>query len=166
MDNIEEWRELPSNNNYLVSNLGRVQVLSRITKTGRKMKGKMLNNYLNINGYLSVNIKEKKRTVHQLVCETFLEHKPCGHKLIVDHINNIPTDNRLMNLQLVSQRKNLSKDKKEGTSNYVGVYWYKPYNKWKSQIQIKGKNKHLGYFNCELLAHQAYQTKLNEIANG
>lgn len=166
MDNIEEWRELPSNDNYLVSNLGRVQVMPRITKTGRKEKGKILNACLDSTGYLMVGIVGKKRTVHQLVCETFLDHKPCGHKLIVDHINNISTDNRLMNLQLVSQRKNLSKDKKGGTSNYVGVYWYKSYNKWKSQIQIKGKNKHLGYFNCELLAHQAYQNKLNEVTNG
>ena len=64
MDNIEEWKELPSNNNYLVSSLGRVQVLPRISKTGKKLKGRMLNNYLNINGYLSVNIKDKKRKTY------------------------------------------------------------------------------------------------------
>jgi len=166
MDNIEEWRKLPSNENYLVSNLGRVQVLPRISKNGRKLKGKILNPYLSYQSYLVVGISGKIRTVHQLVCEAFLFHKPCGYKLVVDHINNISTDNRLINLQLISQRKNSSKDRKGGSSEYVGVYWNKQNKKWMSRIKINGKAKYLGYFNCELLAHQAYQTKLNQIANG
>ena len=166
MDNVEEWRKLPSNENYLVSNLGRVQVLPRISKNGKKLKGRILNPYLAIRKYLVVTIKDKQRTVHQLVCETFMEHKPCGHKLVVDHINNIKTDNRLINLQLISQRENSSKDIKIGTSKYVGVSLNKSSKKWKSQIKIKGKRKHLGTFNCELLAAQAYQTKLNQIKNG
>jgi len=230
MDNVEEWRKLPSNENYLVSNLGRVQVLPRISKTGRKLKGRMLEPYLGNRGRLLVCIKGKRRTVHQLVCEAFLFHKPCGYKLVVDHINNIPTDNRLINLQLITNRENTSKDRKDGSSKYVGVnwnnqnkkwvsqitingkqnhlgyfnseqeaakyyqdalicveegrvedikfkkpnfsskyvgvHWYKPSKKWMSQIVINGKQKYLGLFNCELLAHQAYQTKLNQIKNG
>ena len=126
----------------------------------------MINPYLSYQSYLAVNIGSKPRNVHQLVCEAFLFHKPCGHKLVVDHINNISTDNRLINLQLISQRKNSSKDRKGGSSEYVGVYWNKQNKKWMSRIKINGKAKYLGYFNCELLAHQAYQTKLNQIANG
>ena len=37
----EIWRVLPSNENYLISDLGRVQVLPRLSKTGRKFKGKI-----------------------------------------------------------------------------------------------------------------------------
>jgi len=166
MDNIEEWKELPSNNNYLVSNLGRVQVLPRITKTGRKEKGKMLKDFLDGAGYLMVGIVGKSRTVHQLVCETFLNHKPCGHTLVVDHINNIKTDNRLINLQLITNRQNTCKDKKGGTSQYVGVWWHKLAKKWTSIIHINGKSKHLGLFINEFEAHQTYQNKLNEVLNG
>ena len=51
------------------------------------------------------------------------------------------------------------------TSKYNGVYFHKATNKWRSQITINGKNKHLGYFPTEILAHQAYQAKLKEIGN-
>ena len=47
------------------------------------------------------------------------------HKLVVDHINNDPLDNRLENLQLISHRYNLSKDKKGGSSKFTGVSWDK-----------------------------------------
>ena len=34
--------------------------------------------------------------------------------MVVDHLNNIKTDNRLDNLQLISQSQNLKKDYKKG----------------------------------------------------
>jgi hypothetical protein len=162
-EKIEIWIVLPSNENYLISDLGRVQVLPRFTKSGSKLKGKMLNFYSNLNGYLSVNIYDKKIYVHQLVAEAFLDHAPCGHKIIVDHINNVSTDNRLINLQLISNRENLSKDKKGGTSKYVGVHFDKRAKKWRSEIQIKGKVKHIGYFICEEAASKSYQDELNKL---
>ena len=45
----------------------------------------------------------------------FLNHKPNGNKLVVDHINNVKTDNRLSNLQIITQRKNTSKDRTGGS---------------------------------------------------
>ena len=39
-----------------------------------------------------------------------------------------------------------SKLSSKNTSNYKGVIFYKPSNKWRAQIMINGKNKHLGYF--------------------
>ena len=162
----EIWRVLPSNENYLISDLGRVQVLPRIGKDGRKLKGKMLKPCLSDKGYLSVNIGQSPKPVHQLVAEAFLDHKPCGHKIVVDHINNVPTDNRLINLQLISHRENLSKDKKDGASKYVGVSWHKTSGKWQSQIAINGKNKGLGLFHSEEEAAEAYQNALNDFRNG
>ena len=35
-------------------------------------------------------------------------------KLVVDHINNIKTDNRLENLQLITQSQNLKKEHRKG----------------------------------------------------
>lgn len=37
-----------------------------------------------------------------------------------------------------------------------GVSFSKARNKYRSQIRIDGKNKHLGHFNCPQEAHQAY----------
>jgi len=162
----EIWRVLPSNENYLISDLGRVQVLPRITKTGRKEKGKICKLHIGNNGYLKVRIGQSPKQVHQLVAEAFLDHKPCGHKIVVDHINNVSTDNRLRNLQLISNRENLSKDKKGYSSTYVGVSWHKRMNKWISNIFVEGKLNYLGYFHSEEEAAEAYQNALKDLRNG
>ena len=46
------------------------------------------------------------------------------------------------------------------TSKYIGVNWKKQNKKWRAAIKINGKAKHLGYFDDELEASNAYQEKL------
>lgn len=94
---------------------------------------------------------------------SFLGHKSNGHRLVVDHINNIPSDNRLENLQIITHRKNSSKDRKGGSSKFVGVYWDKQMSKWRARIYLKGKSKHLGLFDSEKEAANAYQLVLTNI---
>tara|TARA_R110000823_G_C15866239_1_gene493712 strand:- start:463 stop:981 length:519 start_codon:yes stop_codon:yes gene_type:complete len=157
---------------YQVSNLGSVKSLTRIVtcKKGNKklIKGIIKNQSLNYKRYLNTNLskggKNKTKRIHQLVAEAFLNHKPCGHKLVVDHINNVKTDNRLENLQVISHRENSSKDKK-GSSEYTGVSWNKRAKKWKVSLKSNGKEKHLGYFTDELKASEAYQNALSNIIN-
>ena len=48
------------------------------------------------------------------------------------------------------------------TSEYKGVYFDKASNKWRAQITINGKRKHLGYFKTELEAHNACQKALKQ----
>ncbi len=48
------------------------------------------------------------------------------------------------------------------SSKYKGVCLKKPSNRWRSQITINGKQKHLGSFHTELEAHHAYQLALNK----
>ena len=43
--------------------------------------------------------------------------------ILPDEIENF--QNRLENLQLISHRLNSSKDRKNGTSKYTGVFWDK-----------------------------------------
>ena len=159
---------------YEVSNLGRVYSLPKewIGSKGckRKHDGKLLSITYSNKGYprvlLSSNGKSKTREIHQLVAESFLNHVPCGYKLVVDHIDNDKLNNRVDNLQLISQRENASKNIINKTSKYTGVYFDKSRNKYGSRIQIDGKNIFIGRFNCELKAHLAYQNKLKEIENG
>ena len=42
-------------------------------------------------------------------------------------------------------------------SKFIGVSWFKQTKKWKAQITIDGKSKHLGYFISEIKASEAYQ---------
>lgn len=95
--------------------------------------------------------------VHKLVASAFLNHISRGNTEVVDHINNIKTDNRLENLQLISHRDNLSKDIGKSTSKYTGVSWYKNTGKWRAGIMLKGESIHLGYFSSELDAYKAYK---------
>jgi len=165
----EIWREIPGYEGYYeVSDQGRVRSLDR--KVGnRLLKGKYLkpglnNSYKDVN--LSLNNKRKTFRVHQLVAMAFLNHKPDGTmKVCVDHLNNIKTDNRLENLQLISNRENTSKDRK-GSSKYTGVSRFNLTNKWESSIRINGKKKHLGLFESELEASQYYQDALKSIEEG
>jgi hypothetical protein len=167
----EIFKDIPNYEGYYqVSNLGNVKSIDRLAynKKGgfRCLKGKNKRKTLNNKGYLSVGLCKdyvvRYFTVHKLVAMAFLNHIPCGHKLVVDHIDNNPSNNKLENLQLITHRENLSKDKKR-SGNYVGVYFREDNKKWHCKIRIKGKQTHLGYFDNEYDAHLAYQKKLKEI---
>jgi hypothetical protein len=166
MQNIEVWKNLPDYDGiYQVSNLGDVKSLGN----NKTKKEKILKKHIGKDGYFRVKISKNTnntvKLVHQLVAITFLGHKPDGTRIVVDHINNIKTDNRLENLQLITHRYNLSKDKKNKTSKYTGVCWGKHHKKWLCTIRINGKINYLGSFTNQYDAHITYQNKLKEITN-
>lgn len=87
--------------------------------------------------------------------------KGCGaHRLIwllqtrawppedIDHVDGDKSNNRFANLRAVSHAKNMKNTTlcARNTSGTVGVSWYKPPKKWRAQIQVSGRSKHLGYF--------------------
>ena len=151
---MEIFKKIPGFEDYEVSNKGRVKSL----KFGKE---RILKNSIDKKGYCSVylsNKGEKIKTfqVHQLVAMAFLNHTPCGYKIVVDHIDNNPLNNNVENLQLITNRENCSKDKKNKTSKYTGVCWNKNLKKWHSRIRINGKKKHLGYFKNEKIASAVY----------
>lgn len=159
---MEEFKDIPGYEGlYQVSNLGNV-------KSFRNPKERILKPSITNSGYAQVILcksdTKKGVTIHQLIAMAFLNHTPCGLELVVDHINDIKTDNRLENLQVVTHRFNTYKTQGRHTSKYKGVSLHKKLNKWVSNIMINGKLIYLGLFNCELAAHQAYQNKLKELA--
>ncbi len=173
---IEIFKDIPGYEGlYQVSNLGNVKSLSRISKNSGSYNGfmtireKILNPALNNHGYYTVFLckdgKNKRIKVHQLVTMSFLNHLPDKtQEIVVDHINNIKTDNRLENLQLISHRENSSKDRKRKFD--TGVYLHKTSNKYRAQIQINNKKFHLGSFDTEIEASKAYQKALEMYNNG
>ena len=161
---IEVWKDIPEYEGlYQVSNLGNVKSLN-YRQTG---KTKVLMKHINNKNRYTLNLyKEGKRysnrNISVLMAIAFLNHKPSGNNLVVDHINNISTNDKLYNLQVITHRLNVTKDKK-GTSKYPGVFWDKNCNKWKSYIKIKNKNIYLGSYKNELEASQVYKKELKKI---
>ena len=108
---IEIWKDIPEFEGYQVSNLGRVKSLSRFRKGKNSslasVKEKILKPQVNSRYYqveLCKNSIKKKYYVHRLVYEAFNGQIPEG--LQVNHINEIKTDNRLENLNLMTAKEN------------------------------------------------------------
>lgn len=98
---LEAWKDVPGYEGlYKVSTGGNVRSL---------ITNKILKEGLNNRGYLSVKLyKDKSKStvaIHRLVAKTFkinLENKPD-----VNHKNGIKTDNRLVNLEWVTEKENI-----------------------------------------------------------
>ena len=169
MENPQEiWKDIPGFEGYYqASTLGRIKSLERTAiraKQGNlKVKEKFLSPCM-INGYYFVRLRKQGvgtvQKISILMAITFLNHIPNGVTFVVDHIDNNSLNDRLDNLQVVTQRENASKDRKNKTSQYTGVHWNKIKNKWQSQIRLNGKKVGLGLFSCEHEAGLAYKKAL------
>ena len=168
---IEIWKDIPDYKGYYqVSSLGRVRSLSRIILRNGKYpflsKERLLKQGEN-KGYLFVCLQKdsvsKLRNVHQLVSCCFLNHTPCGFKLVINHKNFNRKDNRLENLEIVTTRENTNKKHLQSTSKYVGVSWSKQAKKWVASIYKDGRLNNLGYFIDETEASKYYENALISI---
>lgn len=154
---MEIWKTIKGFEDYQVSNLGNVKSL----KYGKE---RILKFTCCKGGYryvvLSFNKKLITKKIHQLVAIAFLNHTPCGHKLVVNHKDFNRQNNKLDNLEIISQRENTSKKHIKSISKYTGVSWNKQKNKWISYIWIVNKLKRIGSFDNEYDAHLAYEKEL------
>ena len=106
--------------------------ITDVTADGRVFRdGKECKQYLNSSGHLVVSVYDRVRRsctpmekrknytgnrvipVHRLVYAWFHNYVPEG--MVVDHINNIKTDNRIENLQLLTPSENIWKDRAANT---------------------------------------------------
>lgn len=113
--NVVGWEEF-----YEVSNLGNVKskIRNGFTAFGkRKYGGKTLKPFVNLNGYLTVNLTtSKKRTqvsVHRLVAESFLGK--CPENMECCHNNGNSKDNKITNLRWDTVKSNHADKKSHGT---------------------------------------------------
>ena len=166
------WKDIPGYEGlYKVSDLGIIKSVDRLvnhgTKGFRKIKGTILKQSKNIKGYSLVGLSKEGKIkcflVHQLVAMAFLNFKPKGNTLVVDHINNDKRLNCLSNLSVITNRQNVSKRTSIGSSKYTGVCWDKINKKWMASIMVNGKKTTIGRYFSEEEASQAYQNKLKEL---
>lgn len=97
---------------YQVSNAGRVRSKSRVVACSRlgskTLQGRLLTTTVDSTGYCRVTLQDKPRKVvwkvHRLVATHFLEPVPgCN---IVNHLDNIRTNNAASNLEWATPQKN------------------------------------------------------------
>ena len=154
--NREFWMSITELINYEVSDQGRV----RNIQTGRILKGRN-----NGNGYLTVNIRNKKNKfqnfyIHRLVGFAFLIDKKKKGQNCIDHIIPYKADNRACNLRWCTALQNSWNKPKITRENYGNGSIYKGVRKvgenFTAQITDKGKLISLGSFETEIEAAQIY----------
>lgn len=167
----EVWKNI--NDNYQISESGKVKSLSRIVMhRGRSpilSKERILIPYKS-KGYLMVTLcsKKIKKTyqVHQLVAMVFLNHIPNGHNLVVNHKDFNKLNNHYTNLEIISSRENTNRLHLKSTSKFVGVSKASRGNKWIAKIYINKRQIHLGSFNNEIEASRYYENALKSFKSG
>ena len=130
---------------------GRIDaVCKKTTRHGVKGEWITRTNKPDKRGYPRITIDGKTVKVHRLILLAYKGES----ELEVDHKNQIKTDNRLCNLHYVTHlENNLNKD---WVYNARGYRWCKANNKWRAEIGINGKSKHLGLFDKKENARNAY----------
>lgn len=126
--------------------------------TYNPITGDMLNPYgkilksKNNNGYRSVVLTlENKKNYY------ILQHRFAWYFInnqlpdIIDHINRIKDDNRIVNLRSITQTQNM------WNIDVKGYYWNKHNKKYQVRLSLNNKNIHIGYFDTTEEASKAYK---------
>lgn len=152
----EHWKDIKGYDDfYRISDWG--NVINK--KTGERMSPT-----LHHTGYLVVKLSyrypRKTKNIHSLVWDNFGNTKRDGRKLVVDHKDGNKLNNRIDNLQVLTNRQNIVKgfcNQKNKKSPYTGVTFDKKKKWWRARIGVNGKRIHLGVFKSDVQAGLAYQ---------
>lgn len=108
--------------------------------------------------WIKHNKKMKTVYMHRLIMKN-----PIGMQ--IDHINHNDLDNRRTNLRIctASDNKCNSLLRKDSTSGFKGVVWYKNNKKWGARIKKDGILIHLGLFDDKETAAIAYNDAAKSI---
>ncbi|QHJ81626.1 MAG: hypothetical protein [Bacteriophage sp.] len=155
MINLFEYDESsPSCLRWKVSRLG-----------GRGIKAGDVAGSIDSKGYWRVGVAGKEYRAHRIVYH-IVTGNIISEDLQVDHIDKDRANNRISNLRLVTNQQNQFNKNllSNNTSGITGVVWYKITNKWKVQMRVNKRTKHLGYFEtlldaacCRKSAELSYQ---------
>ena len=96
-------------------------------------------------GYVVIRVDGRLYRGHRLAW--LHEHGVFPNELI-DHINGIKSDNRILNLRLCTKSQNAQNAKPhiDNTSGFKGVSFCRNTKKWVADICVNGSSHRLGYF--------------------
>ncbi len=107
-------------------------------------------------GYIGITVDGVLHLAHRLAWLYVTGSHPAN---VLDHINEIRSDNRMCNLRDVSRAENyqnMSRPHAGSSSGYLGVSWHSASKKWKAEICVERRRYNLGLFDDPQVAHQAY----------
>lgn len=114
--------------------------------------GKRAGSALNT-GYREIQYKNQRWLEHRLAWYLTYGNLPIKH---IDHINGIKDDNRIENLRDVSSSVNLRNQRK------IRGY-HKCNGRWRAQYSLGNKVYHIGMYDTEEAARQAYEETVNAL---
>jgi hypothetical protein len=107
-------------------------------------------------GYLTTTIFNKRLMAHRAAW-CLGSRQDIQEDMLVDHINGNTQDNRLVNLRLSTATQNVQNAKLK-KDDFRGAFFHKSSKKWQAAIRL-----HLGTYETELEAAQAYETAAREL---
>jgi hypothetical protein len=125
------------------------------TKGSRAKTGTNAGN-LSKNGYLVLGFDGKDFYAHRVA---WLLHYGQWPTNLVDHVNGVKTDNRILNLREVTKSENAQNQKtscKTSETNYLGVHYDTRRGRYVAKIMLNYKTKHIGVFKSAEEAYAAY----------
>jgi hypothetical protein len=120
----------------------------------------------NYHGYVLISFCGKQRPAHRMAWLYMHGEWPAQD---IDHINGDRADNRISNLRCVSRSVNMQNQRKPRSNNnsgLLGVSWVASRQLWVAQINIFGKQTHLGRFRDKDEAHEAYLAAKRQLHEG
>jgi len=159
----EIWKDIPTFEGlYKCSNFGNILSLGNNKAKKDKILKPCGTNYLSVN--LTKNKIRKSYCIHILVAMSFLDYIVNKRTTVINHIDGNKLNNYLDNLEIVSNRYNVSDGyvRTNTSSQYTGVCWVETRKKWLSNIwdSVLKRKIFLGYFICELHAAYVYNQYL------
>lgn len=110
-------------------------------------------------GYWSITFRRQHYPAHRIAWYHSTGEWPSE---FIDHINGDRGDNRLANLRPASPAEN-ARNRHAGVegskSPLLGAHWDGERNKWAARIKRDGRTRHLGRFDTDLEAHNAYMAE-------
>ena len=115
-------------------------------------------------GYRFISVIGQRFYAHRLAFFYETGEWPKGD---VDHINGNPLDNRWCNLRDVDRATNIENQRKPHEDSGSGLLGVTSVGaRWRAQIQVNQKRKHIGYYATPEEAHEAYLQAKRELHQG
>lgn len=110
-------------------------------------------------GYIRTTVKINGKNVglllHRVVWAFATGQWPTG---LIDHKNEVKSDNRVDNLRIATHAQNISnRVQKNDSAGIKGVKFDSRYNRYQARITVDGKTLHLGMFDTAQEAGLAYK---------
>lgn len=131
-------------------------IFTRIVGRGGAKAGDVAGTVMD-DGYIQICIDSRCYAAHRLAWLYMTGKWPTEQ---IDHWDTDHGNNRFANLRDVSDGVNKQNIRKAPAgkkySELLGAQWCKQRQKWKSSIRVEGRIKHIGFFETDAAASEAY----------